>query len=420
MDKFLIHGGNPLHGSIKISGAKNACLPLMAASLLVKGKSVIRNVPDLRDTRTMAKLLEIIGAEVTFENGVMEIDAANANNPEAPYELVKTMRASFYALGPLTARFGKAKISLPGGCAWGPRPVDLHLKGIELLGGNVTLEEGYINIETNGLKGALLHLDISSVGATGNLLMASVLAEGETVIENAAREPEIVCLIDFLNQMGAEIEGRETNVLIIKGVSELQPAEFDVIPDRIEAGTYLLTAAAVGGDVLVDGLDPSHLTAVTDKLVEAGVNLELDKSSIRITSGRRLFATDVRTDIYPGYPTDMQAQWIALMATAKGKSVITDTVYKDRFTHVPELLRLGINVRVEGNSAIVNGVEKLKGAPIMSTDIRASASMVIAALMAKGRTDIHRIYHLDRGYEDMENKLRGIGADIRREKGPEV
>ena len=384
-----------MNGTVNVSGAKNACLPLMAASLLVRGKIVIRNVPDLRDTRTMAKLLKIIGAELTFENGVMEIDATNADNPEAPYDLVKTMRASFYALGPLTARFGKAKISLPGGCAWGPRPVDLHLKGIELLGGNVTLDEGYIYIETDGLKGALIHLDISSVGATGNLLMASVLAEGETIIENAAREPEIVCLIDFLNKMGAEIGGRETNVLHINGVNELRPIEFDVIPDRIEA-------------------------AVTDKLKEAGVNLELNEKSIRITSGDRLKATDITTDIYPGYPTDMQAQWIALMATAEGKSVVTDTVYEDRFTHVPELERLGIDVKLKGNSAVVNGVEKLKGAPIMSTDIRASASMVIAGLMAEGRTELHRIYHLDRGYEDLENKLRGIGADIRREKGPEV
>ena len=409
-----------MNGTVNVSGAKNACLPLMAASLLVRGKIVIRNVPDLRDTRTMAKLLRIIGAELTFENGVMEIDATKADNPEAPYDLVKTMRASFYALGPLTARFGKAKISLPGGCAWGPRPVDLHLKGIELLGGNVTLDEGYIYIETDGLKGALIHLDISSVGATGNLLMASVLAEGETIIENAAREPEIVCLIDFRNKMGAEIGGRETNVLHINGVSELRPIEFDVIPDRIEAGTFLITAAAVGGDVLVDGLDPNHLTAVTDKLKEAGVNLELNEKSIRITSGDRLKATDITTDIYPGYPTDMQAQWIALMATAEGKSVVTDTVYEDRFTHVPELERLGIDVKLKGNSAVVNGVEKLKGAPIMSTDIRASASMVIAGLMAEGRTELHRIYHLDRGYEDLENKLRGIGADIRREKGPEV
>ena len=420
MDKFVIHGGKELNGSINVSGAKNACLPLMAASILVKGKNVIRNVPNLRDTRTMAKLLRIIGADVVFENGVMEIDATKADNPEAPYELVKTMRASFYALGPLTARFGKARISLPGGCAWGPRPVDLHLKGIEKLGGNVTLEEGYINIETDGLKGALLHLDISSVGATGNLLMASVLAEGETVIENAAREPEIVCLIDFLNKMGADIKGRETNVLRINGVSELRPVEFEVIPDRIEAGTYLLTAAAVGGDVLVEGLDPDHLTAVTDKMTEAGVNLEVNEKSIRITSGGRLKATDVTTDIYPGYPTDMQAQWIALMATAKGKSVVTDTVYEDRFTHVAELVRLGIDVKLKGNSAVVNGVEKLKGAPIMSTDIRASASMVIAGLMAEGRTELHRVYHLDRGYEDMENKLRGIGADIKRESGPEV
>lgn len=420
MDKFVINGGNELNGTIRVSGAKNAVLPVMAAALLAEGKSVIRNVPDLRDTRTMAKLLSIIGAEVVFENGVMEIDASGANNPEAPYELVKTMRASFYALGPLTARFGRARISLPGGCAWGPRPVDLHLKGMEALGAKVTLDDGYINTKADRLKGATIKLAVSSVGATGNLLMAAATADGETVIENAAMEPEIVCLTDFLNLMGADISGRGTDMLRIKGVDRLQAVDMDVIPDRIEAGTYLVAAAAVGGDVTVDGAEPEHLKAIIDKLKESGANVDIDGKKISVSSEGRLKATDVDTEVYPGYPTDMQAQWIALMSTASGNSVVTDTIYKDRFTHVAELVRLGVDVTLKGNSALVRGVKTLKGAPVMSTDIRASASLIIAGLMAEGRTDLHRIYHIDRGYDNIEKKLRGIGADISREEGPDV
>lgn len=420
MDKFVINGGNELNGTIRVSGAKNAVLPVMAAALLAEGKSVIRNVPDLRDTRTMAKLLSIIGADVVFENGVMEIDASGANNPEAPYELVKTMRASFYALGPLTARFGRARISLPGGCAWGPRPVDLHLKGIEALGAKVTLDDGYINTKADRLKGATIKLAVSSVGATGNLLMAAATADGETVIENAAMEPEIVCLTDFLNRMGADISGRGTDMLRIKGVDRLQAVNMDVIPDRIEAGTYLVAAAAVGGDVTVEGAEPEHLIAIIDKLKESGANVDIDGKKISVSSEGRLKATDVNTEVYPGYPTDMQAQWIALMSTASGKSVVTDTIYKDRFTHVAELVRLGVDVTLKGNSALVRGVKNLKGAPVMSTDIRASASLIIAGLMAEGRTDLHRIYHIDRGYDNIEEKLRGIGADISREEGPDV
>ena len=392
----------------------------MAAALLAEGKSVIRNVPNLRDTRTMAKLLTIIGADVKFEDGVIEIDASGANNPEAPYELVKTMRASFYALGPLTARFGEAKISLPGGCAWGPRPVDLHLKGLEKLGADIDLTDGYIKTSTSGLKGAVLKLAISSVGATGNLLMASVTAEGETTIENAAREPEIVCLIEFLNLMGADIQGGGTDLLTIRGVNELQPAEIEVIPDRIEAGTFLVAAAASDGEVTVEGIDPSHLGSVIENLQKAGVYFEVKSNSILVKGGAPLNALDVTTEVYPGYPTDMQAQWIALMSTANGNCVVTDTIYKDRFTHVPELARLGADVVVKNNTAVVKGVSKLKGAQVMSTDIRASASLIIAGLIAEGRTDIHRIYHIDRGYEKIEEKLRGIGADITREKGPEV
>ncbi len=420
MDKFVINGGNELNGTIRVSGAKNAVLPVMAAALLAEGKSVIRNVPDLRDTRTMAKLLSIIGADVVFENGVMEIDASGANNPEAPYELVKTMRASFYALGPLTARFGRARISLPGGCAWGPRPVDLHLKGIEALGAKVTLDDGYINTKADRLKGATIKLAVSSVGATGNLLMAAATADGETVIENAAMEPEIVCLTDFLNRMGADINGRGTDVLRIMGVDRLQAVDMEIIPDRIEAGTYLVAAAAVGGDVTVDGAEPEHLKAVMDILKESGANVDINEKKISVSSEGRLKATDVNTKVYPGYPTDMQAQWIALMSTASGKSVVTDSIYKDRFTHVAELVRLGVDVTLKGNSALVQGVKNLKGAPVMSTDIRASASLIIAGLMAEGRTDLHRIYHIDRGYDNIEKKLRGIGADISREEGPDV
>ncbi len=420
MDKFVIHGGKQLNGTIKVSGSKNAVLPVMAAALLAKGKSVIRNVPNLRDSRTMVELLTIIGADVSFEDGVIEIDATNANNPEAPYELVKTMRASFYALGPLTARFGEAMISLPGGCAWGPRPVDLHLKGLEKLGAKIDLTEGYIKTSTTGLKGAVLNLAISSVGATGNLLMAAATAEGETTIENAAREPEIVCLIDFLNLMGADIKGGGTDLLTIQGVSELQPAEIEVIPDRIEAGTFLIAAAAAGGEVIVEGVDPSQLTSVIESLQKAGVYFEVKSNSIMVKGGAPLTAVDVITEVYPGYPTDMQAQWIALMSTANGDCTVTDTVYKDRFTHAPELARLGADVVLKDNVATVRGVPKLKGAQVMSTDIRASASLIIAGLMAEGRTDLHRIYHIDRGYDDIERKLRGIGADISREKGPEV
>ena len=420
MDKFVIRGGKPLNGAINVSGSKNAVLPVMAAALLARGKSVIRNVPNLRDTRTMAKLLTIIGAEVRFEDGVIEIDAAGANNPEAPYELVKTMRASFYVLGPLTARFGEARISLPGGCAWGPRPVDLHLKGLEKLGAQIDLTEGYIKTRTSGLKGSAINLAISSVGATGNLLMAAVTAKGETTIENAAREPEIVCRINFLNLMGGDIQGGGTDMLTIQGVDELQPAEIEVIPDRIEAGTFLVAAAALEGEVTVDGINPSQLTSVIENLKKAGANLNVKSNSIIVKGGVPLNAVDVTTAVYPGYPTDMQAQWIALMSRANGNCTVTDTVYKDRFTHVPELARLGADVVLKDNAAIVKGVSKLKGAPVMSTDIRASASLIIAGLMAEGRTDIHRIYHIDRGYENIEQKLRGIGADITREKGPEV
>ncbi len=415
MDKFVIHGGRPLSGTVPISGAKNAALPIMVATLLAPGIYHIQNVPELRDVRTMAHLLRIIGARVTFEDHRMTIDTRDANFPEAPYELVKTMRASIYVLGPLLARQGRARVSLPGGCAWGPRPVDLHLKGMEKLGAQLTLDKGYINARAERLRGAAIYLDVSSVGATGNIMMAAVLAEGETIIENAAEEPEIVDLGHFLIQMGARIEGLGTKTIRIEGVKELAPTDYTIIPDRIEAGTFLVAGLITGGELTVTRVNPGHLTEVLAKLEEAGARLEIGDTTIHIQSQGEIRPTDVTTAVYPGYPTDMQAQWIALMALANGSSVITDTIYPDRFTHVPELQRLGADIVLKNNSAFVKGVEKLVGAPVMSTDLRASAALVLAALAAEGRTDVHRVYHIDRGYERIEAKLAGLGADIRRE-----
>ncbi len=415
MDKFVIHGGKPLHGTVEISGAKNAALPIMVATLLAPGVYHIRNVPELRDVRTMAHLLRIIGARVQFEDHQMEIDTRDANFPEAPYELVKTMRASIYVLGPLLARYGQARVSLPGGCAWGPRPVDLHLKGMEKLGATLTLDKGYINARAKKLQGTPIYLDVSSVGATGNIMMAAVLAEGETVIENAAEEPEIVDLGHFLQKMGAHIEGLGTKTIRIQGVKELEPADYTIIPDRIEAGTFLVAGLITGGEITVTHAEPNHLTEVLAKLEEAGGILEVKENSISIRASGEIRPTDVTTAVYPGYPTDMQAQWIALMALANGSSVITDTIYPDRFTHVPELQRLGADIVLKNNSAFVKGVEKLIGAPVMSTDLRASAALVLAALAAEGRSDVHRVYHIDRGYERIERKLEQLGADIRRE-----
>jgi len=380
--------------------------------LLAPGEYVIRNVPNLRDTRTMSKLLEIIGASVEMENGRMVIDSSGVNNPEAPYELVKTMRASFYVLGPLLARFKQAKVSLPGGCAWGPRPVDLHLKGMEALGADVRLEGGYIVASSDGLRGADFTLDISSVGATGNIMMASVFADGITVIENSAREPEIAMLAEFLNSMGADIRNIGTDSVEIHGVDSLHPTDFEVIPDRIEASTYLVAGAMLGEEMEISPVIPRHLSAVLDKVRRAGAQVTVEDRALQVSRGDRIDAIDVTTAIYPGYPTDMQAQWMAYMATAQGSSVITEEIYPDRFTHVAELNRLGANISLEGNVAVVKGVDSLKGAPVMSTDIRASASLILAGLIAEGRTDIQRIYHIDRGYERIERKLQGIGADI--------
>ena len=418
MDKIFIEGQKTLSGSVQISGAKNAVLPIMTAALMTEGRSVVTRVPDLRDTRTMIRLMEIVGATCSFENGRLVIDGSTVNNPEAPYDLVKTMRASFYVLGPLLARFGVVKVSLPGGCAWGPRPVDFHLKGLEKLGAKITLESGYIIAEAKRLQGTKISFEFPSVGATGNIAMAAATAEGTTIIENAAREPEIVQLCEYLNTMGACIRGIGTTRLTIDGVETLHSADIDVIPDRIEAGTFL-AAGALLGKITLKGVIPEHLDSVILNFQEAGCNVSTTSNSVTITQTDKIQPVDMTTAVYPGFPTDLQAQWVALMTLAKGSSMITDTVYHDRFSHVPELNRFGANIKVENNTAFVRGVDALVGAPVMSTDIRASASLIVAGLAAKGRTEVSRVYHIDRGYEQIEEKFRSLGANIWR-KNPIV
>ena len=415
MDKLVVNGGKALSGKVKISGAKNAVLPIMASSLLAEGITVIKNVPNLRDTRTFIELLSMLGAECAFENSTLTIDATTITSLEAPYDLVKTMRASFYVMGPLLGRFGETKVSLPGGCAWGPRPVDYHLKGFECLGAKIDLSHGYILAQSDNLRGGNISFEIASVGATANILMAAILANGQTVISNAAIEPHIVQLCDVLVKMGADIDGIGTNELIINGVQKLSPVEITVIPDMIEAGTFLMAGATLG-DIELENVDPSHLSIVLEKLDAAGCDISSTPNSIKIKRTDTIKPVDVITDVHPGFPTDLQAQWIALMSVANGKSVVTESIYLDRFSHVPELVRLGANISLEKNAATIQGRDKLVGAQVMSTDIRASASLVIAALIAEGRSDISRIYHIDRGYENIEEKFRLLGADIHREK----
>ena len=417
MDKIIIEGQNPLSGTVSISGAKNAVLPIMTAALMADGISRIDRVPDLRDTRTMIKLMEIVGAKCSFEKGSLKIDGSSVDNPEAPYDLVKTMRASFYVLGPLLARFGSVKVSLPGGCAWGPRPVDFHLKGLEKLGAKITLSSGYIMAEAKRLKGAKISFEFPSVGATGNIVMAAATAEGTTVIENAAREPEIVQLCEYLNTMGASIQGIGSTRIIIDGVDSLHAADIEVIPDRIEAGTFLI-AGGLLGEIELTNVNPSHLDSLLLKLKEAGCGIQTSVKSIRISPADNIKPVDMTTAVYPGFATDLQAQWVALMTVASGSSVITDTVYHDRFSHIPELNRFGANIKSDNNTAFVRGVNELIGAPVMSTDIRASASLIIAGLIAKGQTTVSRIYHIDRGYEKIEEKFRALGANIIRDNSP--
>ncbi|MCB0278871.1 MAG: UDP-N-acetylglucosamine 1-carboxyvinyltransferase [Calditrichaeota bacterium] len=413
MDKIIVRGGKPLKGTIEISGAKNAALPLMVAALLTDGKTVLNNVPTLKDVSTLVKLLEHIGVRSELKGHQLILDSSGKLTAEAPYEHVKKMRASIYVLGPLLARFQEVKVSLPGGCAWGPRPVDIHIKGMEKLGADVQIDNGYIYAKGQ-LKGAKIYMDKVSVGATGNLLMAAVLAKGKTVLGNSAIEPEITNLVEMLIAMGAKIKGVGTRTLEIEGVEKLNPVEFDVIPDRIEAGTYMAAAAITGGDILLKAARADQLEAVIDKMIEAGCEVEQTNGDIRVIGPKKLNAIDITTDVYPGFPTDMQAQWMAMMSVADGSSRITDTIYTDRFTHAAELTRLNADIDVVQNTAYVHGVEKLKAAPVMSTDLRASASLILAALVAEGLTEVQRVYHIDRGYQEIEKKLAGVGADIQR------
>ena len=422
MDKFVIQGGRPLSGKVKISGAKNASLVLMPATILAPGKYTLSNTPTLRDITTMSKLLETMGLATSHADHTLTIDSTQITRFEAPYEHVKKMRASIYVLGPLLARYGEAKVSMPGGCAWGPRPVNLHIEGMKKLGAQIDFEGGYIIARAKRLKGARIQFDVSSVGATGNVLMAAVLAKGVTTIENAAIEPEITALGHFLVSMGAKIHGVGTNKLEVEGVESLHPANAATIPDRIEAGTFLVAAAIAGkrkGTVRLENCDPEHLSIITARLEDAGAKITCGGSYVEIVPPDVIRAVHVTTAIYPGFPTDMQAQWIAMMSLAQGTSVITDTIYHDRFMHVPELVRLGAEVTVKDNVATVVGGKKLKGAKVMSTDLRASASLILAGLAAEGTTEVLRVYHLDRGYESIEKKLQSLGADIERMKGEE-
>jgi UDP-N-acetylglucosamine 1-carboxyvinyltransferase len=419
MDKFVINGGRALNGSIAIRGAKNATLALMPATILAGGVSRLFNTPSLRDVTTMSILLKTMGIEAELTGHTLTLDTRAINKFEAPYEHVKKMRASIYVLGPLLARFGHAKVSLPGGCAWGPRPVNLHIEAMRKLGADIELREGYIFARADKLHGARIHFDISSVGATGNTLMAAVLARGNTIIENAAVEPEITQLAEFLVAMGAHINGIGTNRLELEGVDELHSADITTIPDRIEAGTFLVACALCGGQVTLTQVKPDHIVALTAKLEDAGATITSTADSITLTAPQKMKSVDVTASIYPGFPTDMQAQWTALMAVAEGTSVVTDSIYFDRFKHIPELLRLGADIEVKENAAVVRGVHGLTGAKVMSTDLRASASLILAGLVAHGTTEVLRVYHLDRGYEAIEKKLRSLGADIERVAGEE-
>jgi UDP-N-acetylglucosamine 1-carboxyvinyltransferase len=421
MDKLLIRGGRQLNGEVRISGAKNAALPELCAALLTADPVTLQNVPRLQDVTTMLTLLRNMGVDVERDDhGIVRIDAGNLSSPEAPYELVKTMRASVLALGPLLARFGEATVSLPGGCAIGSRPVDQHIKGMQAMGADIVVEHGYMIAKLpkgqERLKGASIRTDMITVTGTENFLMAAALAEGETVLENAAQEPEISDLAEMLIKMGARIEGHGTSRIVIHGVEKLHGCTHQVVADRIEAGTFLCAVAATGGDVVLRHGRADHLEAVIDKLRDAGASVAAVNDGIHIQSHNRLTAQSFRTTEYPGFPTDMQAQFMALNAIAEGSSKITETIFENRFMHVNELVRLGAKIQVDGRFAVVEGVEKLSGAVVMATDLRASASLVIAGLVADGETIVDRIYHLDRGYDQMEAKLRSIGADIERIK----
>jgi UDP-N-acetylglucosamine 1-carboxyvinyltransferase len=418
LDKILIQGGERLVGEVIVSGSKNATLPIFASSLLAEGENRFHGVPDLKDGKIICEVLKKLGVKIgRGQEGEFLLDGTELAGYEAPYNLVKTMRASILVLGPLVARAKKAIISLPGGCAIGARPVDLHLKGLEKLGAEIQLRHGYIEAKTKGLRGASIYLDGPTVTGTENLMMAAALAKGETVIENAAAEPEVVELAEVLNKMGAKISGAGSNIIRIKGVKKLTATEHTIIPDRIEAGTFMIAAGVTRGNVHIRNCNLDHMEAVVNKLREAGMEILREDDGARAIGNKRIKSVDVKTLPYPGFPTDMQAQIMVLMTLAKGLSVISETIFENRFIHVDELRRMGADIKVERDSAIVNGVKGLSGAPVMATDLRASASLVLAGLAAEGQTEISRVYHLDRGYEKLEEKLARLGAHVRRVKG---
>src|SRR5579872_6710499 len=418
MDKFVMRGGNPLLGTIRVSGAKNAALPAMAAALLTEETVILENIPHVRDIETTRKLLAAMGAEVELGYGRAQhrtsISCRTLASPEASYELVKTMRASTLVLGPLVARCGRARVSLPGGCAIGARPIDLHIKGLERLGATITQDHGYVEASAKRLKGAEIVFDKITVTGTEDLLMAAVLADGETVMQNCAREPEVADLANLLSKMGAHIEGAGTSTIRVKGVDKLRGAKHRIIPDRIEAATFIIAGALTGGDLNISGCDPQHLEALLQKLAEVGVKTAHTQESVRVMGDNPIKSADVTTEEYPGFPTDVQAQYMALATQADGDSVITENIFENRFMHAQELVRMGANIKIEGRRAIVKGKTQLSGAAVQASDLRASASLVLAALVADGETIIDRVYHIDRGYERIEEKLRGVGAQMRR------
>src|SRR4051812_35247386 len=419
MDKIVVEGGSRLVGKIPISGAKNAALPLLAAALLPSGASTFKNVPQLADVRTMAKLLRMLNWEVDDRQTELTIAPPTGKAKpklEAPYELVKTMRASVLVLGPLVARYGRARVSLPGGCAIGARPIDQHLKGLQAMGAKVTLDHGYVDVECKRLKGATIVLDVPTVTGCENLLMAAALAKGRSVIENAAREPEVEELALVLNKMGAKISGAGTAVITIEGVDELHPIEHAIIPDRIEAGTFAVAAAMTESDVLLEGARSEHMDAIVAKLRQTGAQISSEAGGLRVRGTGDIRPVDITTQPHPGFPTDMQAQFMVLACLARGQSIIKEMIFENRYMHVPELGRMGADIQISGRTAVVRGGHKLTGASVMATDLRASASLVLAGLVASGKTEVQRVYHLDRGYESIEKKLRGVGAKIRRVK----
>lgn len=414
MDKIVIQGGVALAGEVTISGSKNAALPILVSSLLTDGKNTYTNVPDLRDIHSIGQLLAHLGASVESHQNKLTIDASGLNNSVAPYELVRKMRASILVLGPLVARLGKARVSLPGGCAIGARPINLHLKGIEALGASIELKHGYVEASAGKLTGADIYFDIPTVGGTENLMMAAVLAEGETVLRNVACEPEIIALADVLNQMGANVHGAGTSVITINGVKSLDPISVSIIPDRIEAGTFLVAGALTKGDVTISHCEPDHMREIINKLEQTGALIDIGKNSLRVRGADVIKSADVKTMPYPGFPTDMQAQFMVLMAVADRVSLISENIFENRFIHVSELHRMGADIEISGNTAMVKGVKTLYGAPVMATDLRASASLILAGLIAKGETVVNRVYHLDRGYEAIENKFAALNARIKR------